>query len=85
MSESRNVSNLMLGVIVMVPWLPPSSSPQGTSIGVLILHHFVVEDCLWSVRTRGNVRQVGGHSLSDSDLKKCQQKMAKIAGNGQTI
>lgn len=60
MSESRNVSNLMLGVIVMVPWRPPSSSPQGTSIGVLILHHFVVEDCLWSVRTRSNVRQVGG-------------------------
>jgi hypothetical protein len=33
MSESRNVSNLMIGDC--------DGCPQGTSIGVLTLHHFV--------------------------------------------
>ena len=40
MSESRNVSNLMIGDCDGW-WVAPSTSPQGTSIGVLTLHHFV--------------------------------------------
>jgi hypothetical protein len=51
MSESRNVSNLMIGHCAGWMAVPPGS-PQGTSIGVLTLHHFV-QDCLWSLRTRG--------------------------------
>jgi hypothetical protein len=62
MSESRNVSNLMIGDC--------DGCPQGTSIGVLTLDLFfsglsLVSDDTWRRHVaRSNVRQVGrgGHT-----------------------